>query len=151
MYELIATVFKYFFIVIIYVFIYTIIRMIYLDIRSMKGYEKIASEAHPYLKLLNRREKLDFRVQESYTLDKDKSLGRSNKNQIIINDPYLSNEHVLFLVENDFCLVKDLASTNGTFVNGEEIEREEVLLTHGDKIHIGQLDFIFIKDDEESL
>ncbi|MPW25144.1 FHA domain-containing protein [Alkalibaculum sp. M08DMB] len=149
MYELIATIFKYIFTLIIYVFIFSIIRMIYLDIRSMKGYSKKGIEAYPYLKLINRREKFDFKLFESYILDEDKSIGRSNRNEISIQDPYLSSEHVRIYIEEDICLIKDLGSTNGTFLNDEQIEEESVVLNDGDRIHIGQLDFIFVSKDEE--
>lgn len=153
MYELIATGFKYIFTIIIYIFIFSIIRMIYLDISSMKGYGNTGNEANPYLKLINRREKFNFKILESYVLDGEISIGRSNKSDIVIQDPYLSHKHVLFFLEEDQCFIKDLKSTNGTFVNDEQIEEEAVLLNDGDKIHIGQLDFIFVNsdDNEESL
>lgn len=154
MYDLIATVFKYIFIVIIYIFIFSIIRMIYLDISSMRGYGKNGNEGNPYLKLMNRREHFNFKVQESYVIDEEISIGRSNKSDIVIQDPYLSHKHVLFFLRDDACLVRDLGSTNGTFVNDDQIGEEEVILNDGDRIHIGQLDFIFVntaEDDEESL
>ncbi|MFZ7133827.1 MAG: FHA domain-containing protein [Eubacteriales bacterium] len=149
MIQLISTVFKYIFTIIIYVFIFSIIRLIYLDIRSMKGYGKKIGERYPYLKLINRREKFNFKVNESYLLEKDKGIGRSGKNEIVIQDPYLSGKHAMFYWEKDVCMLKDLNSTNGTFVNDEEIEEDEiVILEDGDHIHLGQLDFLFVDDEE---
>lgn len=154
MYDLIATVLKYIFIVIIYIFIFSIIRMIYLDISSMKGYGKKGDEGNPYIKLMNRRENFNFKIQESYVIDEERSVGRSNKSDIVIQDPYLSHKHVMFYLQENTCFVRDLGSTNGTFVNDEQIDEEGIILNDGDRIHIGQLDFIFVntdEDDEESI
>lgn len=154
MYDLIATIFKYIFIVIIYIFIFSIMRMIYLDISSMKGYGNNDNKGNPYLKLMNRREHFNFKIQESYVIDEEISIGRSKKSDIVIQDPFLSHRHVSFSLRDDACFVKDEGSTNGTFVNDQRIGEEEVVLNDGDKIHIGQLDFIFVdtaEDDEELL
>ncbi|RBP65271.1 FHA domain protein [Alkalibaculum bacchi] len=147
-YQIIATVFKYLFVIIIYLFIFSIIRMIYLDISYMKGYRRNEDEKVPYLKLMNRREKLNFKTFDTYDLDRNKTIGRSNKNEITIQDPFLSKKHVSFTFEGDQCFVQDLDSTNGTLVNDEKLGDEPVLLQDGDKIHLGQLDFIFVDETE---
>ncbi|MBZ4646462.1 MAG: hypothetical protein PWR27_2305 [Petroclostridium sp.] len=146
MFEILSSIFKYIFIVIIYVFIFGIIRLIYLDIKSMNGQGKKIHEKYPYLKLINRRERLDFKVQESYTLNENKTIGRSSKNDIVIQDPYLSGEHAHLILENGMYLLKDLGSTNGTFINDVKIGVEPVALKNGDRIHIGQIDFLFVND-----
>ena len=112
-YQIFATIFKYLFIIIIYLFIFSIIRMIYLDISYMKGYGKHEDERVPYLKLMNRREKLNFKTFDTYDLNEDKTIGRSNKNEIVIQDPYLSKKHVSFIIEGNQCFIQDLGSTNG--------------------------------------
>lgn len=149
MIELLSTIFKYLFIAIIYIFIFAIIRLIYLDINSIRGYKRNTNDKYPYIKLINRREKFKFKVNESYLLDKDMYIGRSSSNEIPIQDPYLSNKHALFYWEKKHCILKDLDSTNGTLVNEEVIEDDEiVILEDGDRIHLGQLDFIFVDDKE---
>ena len=149
MIELISTFFKYISITIIYVFIFSIIRLIYLDIRSINGYKHNSKGKYPYLKLINRREKFNFKVEESYILDGDQSIGRSNKNDIFIQDQYLSSKHGLFYWEKNHCMLKDLNSTNGIIVNDEQIKDDEIiLLENGDHIHIGQLDFLFVDEKE---
>lgn len=146
MYEIISTISKYVFTVIIYIFIYTIIRLIYLDIRSMNRRAGISDRKHPYLKLLNRRDDLNFKVDESYVLNGSKTLGRSNKNDFAINDPYLSGSHAEFIAENGLFYLKDNGSTNGTFLNNARVGRDIVSLNNGDKIQVGQLTFIFVQD-----
>ena len=53
---ILSQLFKYIFILIIYLFIFTIIRMIYLDIRSMRSVDANKDEA--YLKVVNRLDSL---------------------------------------------------------------------------------------------
>ena len=145
MYELFSSLLKYIFITIIYIFIFSIIRLIYLDIRSMytKGKD---IEGFPYLKLINRMDSLNFKVQESYVLDSDKIIGRSKKCDIVIPDSYLSKKHVQIFYENGVYLLEDLDSTNGTFVNNHRIENKPVPLRNGDRISIGQCNFLFVND-----
>jgi pSer/pThr/pTyr-binding forkhead associated (FHA) protein len=98
------------------------------------------------LKLINQRETLDFKVEETYILDKDMSLGRADSNQIVIKDPFISARHARFLLKSGNYCLSDLGSSNGTFVNGQLIERaEEKCLTNGDKIKMGNIEFLFVK------
>ncbi len=55
------------------------------------------------------------------------------------DDRYVSGEHLLLDVDLEYLKVKDLNSTNGTFVNGERIEAGEwVDLTDGSEVKLGQ-------------
>lgn len=62
-------------------------------------------------------------------------LGRSPEADIVINDSRISRKHLQITVEGEAVLVKDLGSTNGTFVNGEKVTTEQVL-HEDDKIQI---------------
>ncbi len=146
MYEIISTIMKYVFTVVIYIFIYTIIRLIYLDIKSMNRRAGLTDKRYPYLKLLNRRDELDFKVDESYVLNGNKTIGRLNKNDIVIKDPYLSGSHAEFILEDGIYYIKDLGSKNGSYVNNVRIGSDAVPLDNGDKIQMGQLTFIFVQD-----
>ena len=68
MYEIISSILKYVFITVIYIFIFDIIRMIYLDIRSMSGKSLPKSAGIPYLKLVSLKYSFDFKLEESYLL-----------------------------------------------------------------------------------
>ncbi len=87
MFNIVSLIFKYIFIIIIYLFILSIIRLIYLDI---KGIDTKALNNASYLKLVNRKDTLPFKVKEYYPLDKEVYLGRGKDNQIVIRDPYIS-------------------------------------------------------------
>jgi pSer/pThr/pTyr-binding forkhead associated (FHA) protein len=98
----------------------------------------------PYLKLINRRDNLDLKVEESYVLEGSLTVGRALGNGISIADPFLSGRHVMFMSQEGSYLLKDLKSTNGTLLNGEKLVNMPVRLKDGDRIHIGQLDFLYV-------
>ncbi|MCX7749556.1 MAG: FHA domain-containing protein [Clostridia bacterium] len=143
---MLPVVLKYIFITVIYLFIFGIIRLIYLDIESMHRIKSIKSGNFPYLKLINQRDQLSFKVDESYILDKDLTFGRSRKSDIVIFDPFLSGRHVKITLNNGKCAIEDLGSTNGSFVNGTQVVNVPRPLKDGDRIHIGQLDFLFVNN-----
>lgn len=144
MFELISSILKYIFTVIIYLFIFGVIRLIYLDIKSMNARKATVDEGYPYLKLINQRESLDFKVEETYILKNRVTLGRSNDNDVVIKDPFISGRHAVFDIINGRYTIKDLGSTNGTFLNGKRLGDEETYLKDGDKIMLGQLYFLFV-------
>jgi len=55
-------------------------------------------------------------------------IGRSNEAIIRINyDNFCSRKHALLYWENKACFIKDLDSTNGTFVNNKRISQKTKL------------------------
>lgn len=79
------------------------------------------------------------------------TIGRDDSNSMQLNDGVVSGEHALIMVEADNCIaemyeirIKDLGSTNGTFVN--DIAVKEQKLMHGDSIRIGDHEFKVFDD-----
>lgn len=142
MFSIVSIVFRYLFILLIYLFMFGIIRMIYLDI---KGIRKRTLDTSTYLKLINRRGELPFKVEESYSITSSTTIGRSNKNDIVIKDPFLSKKHARIEKEKDQYFLEDLNSSNGTFVNSEKV-LNPMQLEHGDTIKVGQVHFIFVNE-----
>lgn len=140
MYNILAILFKYIFIIIIYLFIFSIIRLIYLDIRGMK---ELNLEGESYLKLINRIESLPFKIKEYYTIDDGLSLGRHRNNDIIIKDPYVSKYHFQIVKDEDEYYLEDFQSANGTYLNKEKIF-DIMKLENGDIVRIGQIEFLFV-------
>lgn len=65
------------------------------------------------------------------------TVGRSSQNNVVIQDPKVSNLHLRLRKEEDGrYFVVDLNSTNGTFVNGKRIQGESQI-TPGDQLKIG--------------
>lgn len=75
------------------------------------------------------------------------SVGRDSSNQIQLNDISVSRRHCLIERENDEFKITDLNSLNGTFVY--DIAAENTVLHHGNKIRIGDHQFLFLIGDEE--
>jgi pSer/pThr/pTyr-binding forkhead associated (FHA) protein len=101
----------------------------------------------PCLKLLN-RDALELEAEERYVLQDDMTIGRDSGNNITINDSFLSERHAMFMRQDRSYFIKDLGSTNGTFVNSEKLDDTPVQLIDGDKIQIGQLDLLYVSGRE---
>lgn len=143
MFNLLSLIFRYILILLIYLFIIGIIRMIYLDIKSMGG---SISDGTSYLKLINRKDTLPFKIGEVYILEKDVTIGRGTQNSIVLRDPYISKNHAKISIDEDEYFLEDLNSANGTLINDENIE-DVVKLKDGDRIKFGQVEFLFIEGD----
>ena len=86
-------------------------------------------------------------------LDRDEvTLGRALEADVRINDSRASRLHARIIVERNAghgsvrCIIRDLASTNGTLLNGQPLT--EAVLSEGDKISIGDQLFRFDMLDE---
>ncbi|MFV0416615.1 MAG: FHA domain-containing protein [Chthoniobacterales bacterium] len=75
-------------------------------------------------------------------LTEDKvSVGRLADNELHIPHDSVSSRHAELVSSDGSYLLKDLDSTNGTFVNGEQIS--EKLLTEGDSVRFGRVDAVY--------
>ena len=63
-------------------------------------------------------------------------LGRNRENEIFIVDPSVSRNHAVLEVHDGKLVVRDIGSTNGTFVNGERIQLRT--LRPGDLVAFGK-------------
>lgn len=61
-------------------------------------------------------------------------IGRADDCNIAINDPRISRHHLKITLEGSKSIIEDMGSTNGTFVNGERIDKKA--LKNSDLIHI---------------
>jgi hypothetical protein len=72
-------------------------------------------------------------------------LGRDNTADVILDDPGISRQHTEIRVTSDgphlIANIRDLGSTNGTFVNGERITSQR--LADGDRVNVGRTSLIF--------
>jgi transcriptional regulator with GAF, ATPase, and Fis domain len=80
-------------------------------------------------------------------------LGRDPSNHLEVGDPLVSRKHCSVTeVSTDVFEIADLDSHNGTFVNETQVSRKT--LQHGDRIRIGNTEFVFLvgpEDDSASL
>lgn len=85
---------------------------------------------------------LDGEVVKEVELVKPRTtLGRRPNNDIVIDNLTVSGEHAALHLQDQTVEVQDLGSTNGTFVNGQPIERQA--LRDGDQVIIGKYEVRF--------
>jgi hypothetical protein len=71
------------------------------------------------------------------------SVGRSQENDIVINDPNVSRRHARISRADSGFVVEDLGSTNGTLLDGAPIDRERI--EGGDELTFGESTARFIR------
>src|SRR3989442_14712458 len=75
----------------------------------------------------------------TYELKTDKTtVGRVSDNAFEIPEASVSSHHCELTLRGNDLLVKDLGSTNGTFINGEKIE--EAVLKPGQTLRVGMIE-----------
>jgi hypothetical protein len=72
------------------------------------------------------------------------SIGRGLDNDLVIDDPRVSRHHAQITFRHGHYLLRDQRSTNGTFVNNQQIET--VVLATGDHLSIGGFELMFIQE-----
>lgn len=78
----------------------------------------------------------DFRLGDVTNIGRD-----GVRNDIILDDDAVSAEHARIKLERKRFVLYDLASLNGTFVNGQKTDKQA--LDDGDTITIGETGFVF--------
>ena len=104
--------------------------------------------------MILRHEGLPLRT---YPIDRDCiTVGRHPENDIELHDPVVSARHARlvrrpspYLEGHADVLIEDRGSTNGTWVNGERVER--ALLGHGDVIRMGRHEFVYESEADDAL
>ena len=78
--------------------------------------------------------------KEVYKLTKERiSIGRNRTSQIVLNNNTISKDHAIIEFDQDGnAIIKDLNSSNGTYVNGQRLKFNPIRLKTGDKITFGK-------------
>lgn len=72
-------------------------------------------------------------------------IGKNTDNDYVINDPHVSRYHArLIRDEDDFWVLEDLGSTNGTFVNNAQIVKKRI--SPKDEIRLGDNYILSLSD-----
>jgi pSer/pThr/pTyr-binding forkhead associated (FHA) protein len=88
-------------------------------------------------------EGMEYPIRGTYTM-----IGRSRDAAVPLEDPMVSREHAAIEFHEDAFILKDLESTNGTYMRGVLITQRK--LSHGDKFQIGNTVLQFILQDSGS-
>lgn len=132
-------VFRLLFVFLLYLFLFHVLRLMYQD---------LFKEARTYYPLRHRnlvlkvRESLNANLKkgEVYPLAESIMIGREEGNDIVIKESHVSGHHAIITRHGPRWQIRDLGSTNGTYVNGVRIEGP-VDLVPGMKIRIGGVTF----------
>jgi pSer/pThr/pTyr-binding forkhead associated (FHA) protein len=88
---------------------------------------------------------IDGVVIKEVQLTKDRTtLGRRPYNDIVIDNLAVSGEHAVMQMAGTDVFLEDLNSTNGTYVNGKAIKKQQ--LQGGDTVEIGKYKIKFVHD-----
>jgi len=72
------------------------------------------------------------------------TLGRQPDNDVVVDEPPVSRKHSAIVATVNGYYIRDLGSTNGTFINRRRIFDDEFPLTHGDLVRMGGSDVTFM-------
>jgi predicted component of type VI protein secretion system len=140
------------FLVLLYLFIWRIVRTASRDLRlpqesfilapSAAGLHASQSSLHSGRLVVVTSP--DLSEGQDYELNSAQlTIGRGNQNDIALStDEYASARHARFEPRQDGVWVQDLGSTNGTYLNGTRLERPR-RLSRGDIIRVGETDLRF--------
>jgi hypothetical protein len=88
---------------------------------------------------------IDGVVIKEVQLTKDRTtLGRRPYNDIVIDNLAVSGEHAVMQMSGSDVFLEDLNSTNGTYVNGKAIKKQQ--LQSGDTVEIGKYKIKFVHE-----
>jgi hypothetical protein len=138
------------FLVLLYLFIWRIVRTAARDLRLPQESFILAPSAQAGLQPVRRSAVVgrlvvvkspDLDEGHDYELDSAQlTIGRGGQNDIAIRtDEYASARHARFEPRHDGIWVQDLGSTNGTYLNGARLERPR-RLAEGDIVRVGETD-----------
>ena len=122
------------FLALLYLFLFAVVRILVRDLRAAArepGSElgRLVVAASP------RREPP---VGGVFSLDAVTTLGRDVNNTIVVDDPFASADHAALTFRGRTWYVEDLGSTNGTFVNGSQVDGVAPM-AFGDELQLGQV------------
>ena len=96
-------------------------------------------------------EEAQFSIQSidgryNFVIAGDTICGRGANCEAVIPETSLSRRHARFFLKDKELYVEDLGSTNGTFVNGEQLEKEARLVRYNDIIRFDIIEFkVFVE------
>ena len=85
------------------------------------------------------------RCGETISIDASATIGRDVGNQLCIPDHLISRRHCAVELADGECTLRDLGSSNGTYVNGMPVRERH--LAHGDRIRAGDSVLLFLQAD----
>jgi FHA domain len=83
---------------------------------------------------------MGFEPGEAFDLANGATLGRAETADIPVHDPFASSSHARIFGRDGFMYIEDMGSTNGTYLNGRQLESAE-RLERDDTVRIGDSEY----------
>lgn len=144
MFSLIQIALKIIFLILLYLFLFSLIKRIGSDLDEDQLFRPKMADGQakePRLVVLDSQFLDTGRIFE---ISGELSIGRDDSSDIGIMDDFVSKEHALIYSQNNAFYLDDLESANGTFLNGERLWGARRLRI-GDKIQLGRTLFEFLE------
>lgn len=148
--EAVLTVLKFCFLALLYLFLYRVVRLTLRELRApaLSAEPQAGAPPAPPPRRERRpepRAALRLRILEpaarrgeTHTIDREVTVGRGGGCALVLgDDTYVSQLHARLFQQNGEGYVEDLGSTNGTYVNGQQITGV-TRLKRGDHVQFGQ-------------
>jgi pSer/pThr/pTyr-binding forkhead associated (FHA) protein len=71
-------------------------------------------------------------------------IGRTADNDLQIDSKFISRHHCQIVTQTDSCVIEDLNSTNGIYVQSKRVRRYN--LNDGDVVQVGQHEIMYIDE-----
>ncbi|MBU3205031.1 FHA domain-containing protein [Clostridium algidicarnis] len=130
------------FIIILYVIIILALRIMYKDVKNggkSSGKKKQLGKSLG-LVVEEQGDNLALKKGSVIPIRGSITLGRTEENNVVLSDKYVSSTHAKIYSKNDKYFLEDLKSTNGTILNGVKINGMVEIFVD-DQIQIGSLTF----------
>ena len=124
------------FLVLLYLFLFFVVRVLVRDLRAAAR----EPEAELGRLLVVASPGGEPRAGSVFALDAITTIGRDVNNTIVVDDPFASAEHTALTFRGRAWYVEDMGSTNGTYVNGGQIDGVAPI-GYGDELQVGQVRF----------
>jgi len=82
-----------------------------------------------------------------FPLDSRLTIGRGEENDIRLTHSTVSRQHTVVYLEDGQPFVQDMESRNGTFLNGERVEK--AALSSGDIVWVGDVALRFLQENDQ--
>jgi hypothetical protein len=154
--EPLAVALKFGFLAVLYLFLLWVVRSAMRDLRRYEGGPAAAepapapgrrqeprSEPKPRTGAAPRLEvvaAMGYEPGRTFDVGEGATLGRSNGADIRIDDPFASSSHARIFPRGGSMYVEDMGSTNGTYLNGRQLQTAE-RLKMADVIRIGDSEY----------
>jgi FHA domain len=140
---------KYVFLAVLYIFVWRLVKVVYLELRPERARRAPAPRAKaptPARPPARRTRKTPGRLAvvdgsslkgKSFELADELLIGRASKCHLVLDDTYVSQMHARIFGRNGGFMVEDLGSTNGTYLNRQRIT-SPTKVHRGDQVKIGK-------------